>query len=139
MQGTGPAATALKAGFLAAGLILCGGCASGRLDIIQVGPWSAPRSWKQTPVFTSREQTTRPWGGVAIIHSDRIPANDSANIEQKKLKARKMAAEIGADAIIIAMEPVASGPEMGVYQTPEVYLSALAIKYVASVSTAVQK
>ncbi|MCX5784755.1 MAG: hypothetical protein NTX59_03610 [Elusimicrobia bacterium] len=139
MQGTGPAASALKGSFLAAGLILCGACASARLDIIQVGPWSEPHSWKQVPVFTSREQTTRPWGGVAIIHSDKIQASDSNSIEQRKIKARKMAAEIGADAIIITMESVASGPEMGVYQAPEVYLSALAIKYVTVVSTATQK
>ncbi|HAH30900.1 MAG TPA: hypothetical protein DCL44_01140 [Elusimicrobia bacterium] len=139
MQGTGPAAPPLKTIVLAAGLSLFAACAVSRPDIIQVGPWSEPRSWKQVPVLISREQITRPWGGVAIIHSKRIPAGDSNTIERQKFKARKMAAKIGADAIIITVGEVPSGPELGVYQEPEIYLSALAIKYVTSVSTATQE
>lgn len=139
MQGTGPAAAALKTTFLAAGLSFFCGCATSGLDIIQVGPWSEPCGWKQVEVFSSREQTTRPWGGTAIIHGVRVPSGDSKSIEKQKLKARKMAAAAGADAIIITVETAAPDPDMAAYGDQQVFLSALAIKYVASVSTAVLK
>ena len=117
-------------------LILAGACATGRLDVIQVGPWFAPRPWRQGEVFTSREQTRSPWGGIAILHSERVSAEGSAEkLEALKLQARKQAARIGADGVIITVNSATAGPQMGVYQAPELYLSALAIKYVTAVST----
>ncbi len=125
----------------AAALLLAAcACASRRLDIIQVGPWFGPRDWREVEVFTSREQTVRPWGGIAIIHSPRVSAaSGQASLERMKRQARRQAAEIGADAVIMAVDSATAGPQMGVYEEPELYLSALAIKYVAEVSTAAAK
>jgi hypothetical protein len=121
----------------AAALLLAAcACASVKLDVIQVGPWFKPRSLRDVEVFTSRAQTRRPWGGIAIIHSSRIPArNSQARMEKITLQARKRAAEMGADAVIITMDSVSPGPQMGVYEDPEIFLSALAIKYVTAIST----
>lgn len=126
--------------FPAAALLALCGCASARLDVIQVGPWFAPRDWREVEVFGSREQTVRPWGGIAIIHSPRVSAETGqGRLERMKEQARRQAAAIGADGVIMAVDSVATGPSMGVYQEPELFLSALAIKYVAEVSTAAAK
>ena len=125
---------------LAAALLALGACATVKLDVIQVGPWFAPKNWRDVAVFTSREQTARPWGGIAIIHGPRVNAEGSeSSLARMKDEARRQAAEMGADAIIVSVDSVPTGPQMGVYQDPELFLSALAIKYVADVSTAAAK
>lgn len=121
-------------------LLALGACASTKLDMIQVGPWFAPRDWREVEVFSSRAETGAPWGGIAVIHSEHVGAKNGAKaLEELKLQARKKAAEIGADGVILTVDSVPSGPEMGVYQEPELYLSALAIKYVTAVSTSPEK
>lgn len=126
---------------LAALLLLAAcACAPSRLDVIQVGPWFPGRDWREVEVFTSREQTARPWGGIGIIHSPRVSAvSGQAELERLKRLARKQAAAMGADALILTVDSAASGPRMGVYEEPELYLSGLAIKYVNAVSTPTAK
>lgn len=126
----------MKKRLLPAALLLLGACASARLDVIQVGPWFAPKDWREVEVFTSRDQTKRPWGGIGIIHSQRVSAETGqAELERIKKQARRNAAEMGADAVILTVDSVPTGPQMGVYQEAELFLSALAIKYVTDVST----
>ena len=121
---------------LVAALLALGACASARLDVIQVGPWFAPRDWREVEVFTSREQTRRPWGGIGILHSPRVSAESgAAQLDRLKQQARRDAAAMGADAVILTVDSVPTGPQMGVYQEAELFLSALAIKYVTDVST----
>jgi len=115
-------------------------CASSRLDVIQVGPWFEPRPWREVAVYNSRAEAVRPWGGIAIIHSPRVSASTGqARLEALKAQARRQAAAIGADAVILAVDSAASGPQMGVYEEPELFLSALAIKYVTEASTRTAK
>ncbi|MDD5208523.1 MAG: hypothetical protein PHV36_03990 [Elusimicrobiales bacterium] len=117
-------------------IIFACACASAKLDVIQVGPWFAPRDWRKVEVYSSRGETSAPWGGIAIIHSERVSAKTGeAALEGLKLQARKKAAELGADGVILTVDSAPSGPQMGVYQEPEIFLSALAIKYVTEVST----
>lgn len=116
-------------------LLLCAGCAASRPDIIQVGPWFQPKSAAEVQVFSSREETARPWGAIAIIHSERFSADDKSGLDRQKKMARKMAAEIGADGLIIGEETVMGGHQLGVYQEPETFISALAFKYVTDIST----
>lgn len=125
---------------LVAALLSLGACASARLDVIQVGPWFSPRDWREVEVFTSREQTKRPWGGIGILHSPRVSAETgAAQLERLKQQARRDAAAMGADAVILTVDSVPTGPQMGVYQEAELFLSALAIKYVTDVSTPAAK
>jgi len=139
MQRTGYAAAALKVIFLTTGLALFSACASARLDIIQVGPWFASKNWKDVAMLASREEITHPWGAIAIIHGQKTPARDVPGMERQKLKARKMAAKAGADGLVVAVETDESGFQSGVYREQEVYLSALAVKYITDVSSAPQK
>ena len=136
MQRAGYAAAAL---ILPLGLVFFRACAASRLDIIQVGPWFPQKNWKEVVLFASREDIKLPWGGIAIIHGPRTYVNDVRGMEKQRFSARKMAAKAGADGLIIAMEPIDSGLRMGVYEEPEVCLSALAVKYAADVSTVSQK
>lgn len=132
----------MRAAFLLPALLALVACASApaKLDVIQVGPWFQPRDWREVEVFSSRGETRVPWGAIAIIHSERVGAKGSGEkLEGLKLEARKKAAGFGADALIMAVDSAPSGPEMGVYQEPELYLSALAIKYVTEVSTPAAK
>jgi len=131
---------ALKSAVISAALLALCACATTKLDIIQVGPWFPARDWREVEVFTSREATRAPWGGIGIIHGPRLSARaGGAKTEGLKLRARKAAADMGADGVIITLDSVESGPQMGVYQEPEVYVSALAIKYVTTASTPTAK
>ncbi|HAT71223.1 MAG TPA: hypothetical protein DCS63_00205 [Elusimicrobia bacterium] len=131
---------ALKTAVISAALLGLCACASTKLDIIQVGPWFPARDWREVEVFASREATRAPWGGIGIIHSPRLGARDgAAKTDGLKLRARKAAADMGADGVIITLDSVESGPQMGVYQEPEVYISALAIKYVTAASSPTAK
>lgn len=121
--------------FLGAALALLTACAASRPDIIQVGPWFAPKPPEQVEVFSSRNETKQPWGAIAIIHSARFPAGSKGPVAGAKKQARKMAAEIGADGLIVVEETVNQEPGLGTYQEPEVFVSALAFKYAANVST----
>ena len=139
MQRTGDAAAALKVILLTVGLALFSACAASQLDIIQVGPWSAPKNWKDVAMLASREDITRPWGAVAIIHGRKISGRDVSGMERQKLKARKMAAEAGADGLIVSVGTVEPEARLGGSREQEVYLSALAVKYVTDVSSAPRK
>lgn len=122
--------------FLFPVLIFSAACAASNPNIIKVGPWFPAKSAKDVQVFSTREESAGPWGAIAVIHSEKFPAEDkSAIIRQKKL-ARKLAAGAGADGIIITEETVGNEPGPGIYQAPETYISALAFKYIAEVSTA---
>lgn len=119
--------------------VLCA-CAASRLDVIQVGPWFPAVDWRGVEVFASRSETTRPWGGIGIIHSPRLSAETGqGRLEKFKAEARRSAADMGADAVIISVGSVDAEPGMGVYQEPELYISALAIKYVTASSTPTAK
>jgi hypothetical protein len=121
--------------FFFAPLLLAAACAASRPDIIQVGPWFPARSAEEVKIFSSREETLKPWGAIAIIHSERFSANDKSGLDRQKKMARKMAAGIGADGLIIGEETVMMDAQLGVYQEPETFISALAFKYVTDVST----
>ncbi len=116
-------------------LALCA-CAAARLDVIQVGPWFPARSWKDVAVYRSREEVRVPWGAIGIIHGPHVSAETGdRELEKMKLQARKQAAAMGADGVIVTVDSAVSGPDMGVYQEPEVFVSALAVKYVTEDST----
>lgn len=111
-------------------------CTASRPDIIQVGPWFPARSAADVRVFYSKEQVGKPFGAIAIIHSEKFSADDKAALERQKKEARKLAAGAGADGIIVVEETTMPGSQPGVYQEPETYISALAFKYVTDISTA---
>ena len=111
-------------------------CAASMPDIIQVGPWFPARSAADVQVFYAQEQVPKPFGAIAIIHSKKFPADDKAGIERQKKAALKLAGEAGADGVIIGEETTMPGSQLGSYQDPETYISALAFKYVTDISTA---
>jgi hypothetical protein len=126
----------MRRGFLFPVLLFAAACAASKPDIIQVGPWFPARPAEEVRVFSAREETPRPWGAIAIIHSEKFPAeNKSALLRQEKL-ARKLAAGTGADGLIITEETVPSEPGLGGDQAQETYISALAFKYATDISTA---
>lgn len=126
----------MRQALLFAVLLSGAACAVARPDIIQVGPWFPAKSAADVQVFETREQVVRPFGAIAIIHGAQIPANNKAALERQKKAARKLAGEAGADGVIIGEETVMGGPQMGLYQDPETFISALAFKYVTDISTA---
>ena len=111
-------------------------CSASRPDIIQVGPWFPAKSAADVQVFYAQEQVPKPFGAIAIIHSEKFPVNDKAAIERQKKAARKLAGEAGADGIIIGEETTMPDSQLGSYEDPETYVSALAFKYVTDISTA---
>ncbi|KAF0126381.1 MAG: hypothetical protein FD189_545 [Elusimicrobia bacterium] len=117
-------------------------CASPRVDVIQVGPWFQPRHWKQVEVFASKNETRKPWGAIAVMHGERIRGRDERAFERYKKKARRLAADIGADAIIVSPEPVNDTASPGSHRegaTGLVVLTGVAFKYAENVSTGTRR
>lgn len=111
-------------------------CAVPRVDMIQVGPWFQARHWKQVEVFSSKEEPRKPWGVIAVMHGERIRGRDERSFEKYKRKARRLAADIGADAVIVAPEPVNDTASPGSFRdgaTGMVVLTGVAIKYAENV------
>ena len=119
-------------------LLALGACAPSRLDVIQVGPWFAPRPAGEVQVFSSREETRRQWGAIGIIHGPRLPAG-SSKIEKQKRQARAEAARMGADGLILVVESAVADDRLEIQQEPEEYLTGLAIKYDTKKSTPIAR
>lgn len=129
----------LAAGFLLAAL---SACASPRVDVIQVGPWFQPRHWKQVEVFSSKEETRKPWGAIAVMHGERISGRDGRAFDRYRRKARQLAADIGADGIIVMPEAVNDTASPGSHRegaTGLVVLTGVALKYAENVSTGTRR
>jgi hypothetical protein len=124
-------------GWLLAALLSQSACVPAP-DIIQVGPWFPSRPYSEVLVLDSRALIDKPWGAIAVIHSEKFPAADEAALSRQRKKARKLAAGAGADGLIITEETVVYDPRLGFYQDPEKYISALAFKYVTDTSTSVK-
>jgi len=137
MQGPWYRTSQISRLFLPALFLLVVSCAASRPDIIQVGPWFPEKPAGEVRIFSSKEETDKPWGAIAIIHSEKIPAEDRAGLDRQRKMAREMAAGIGADGLIISEETVTGAPQLGIYTAPETFISALAFKYAANVSTSV--
>lgn len=116
-------------------LLFAASCSSLKPDIIQVGPWFAPKPIKQVEIFSSKEETTQPWGAIAIIHSAKIPVEYKRTIARQKKMALEMSANIGADGVVITEETIMPEPGIGISQGAESYISALAFKYMVNAST----
>ncbi len=126
----------MRRGFFLPVLLCFTACGASKPDIIQVGPWFPARPAEEVRVFSTREETSRPWGAIAIIHSEKFSAgNTSALLRQKKL-ARQLAAGAGADGVIISEEDVKNDPDQGASRGQEIYISAMAFKYATDISTA---
>ncbi len=116
-------------------IFLCS-CAS-KMDIIQVGPWSEKRSVEDVKYFISRKQIKKPWGAVAIIHGSKFNPGDREGIKGDIKRARKMAADIGADAVVLTETSVPTGNSFN--EETKVFITGIAIKYTANVSTESKK
>jgi len=126
----------MRRGFILPALLFVAACAAAKPDIIQVGPWFPARPVREVQVFSNREETARPWGAIAVIHSEKIPVGKKAALDRQKKLARELAAGAGADGVIIVEESAANEPGLVGDQAREAYISALAFKYAADISTA---
>lgn len=80
-------------------------------------------------MLASRSETKVPFGAIGIIHGPRVPYG-SHKIQKHLKQARAEAARMGADAVILSVEPGADDRRLEVRAEPEVFVSGLAIKYV---------
>lgn len=102
-------------------------CASAKIDIIQTGPWFPEKKKKSLEIFSDRNKIKKPFGAIAIIHSERYLCSDK-NHKKHIDKAAEVAAKTGADALVYAVGEYAAELNPGI--PPECYLSAMAVKYV---------
>ncbi|MFH1618561.1 MAG: hypothetical protein ABIG11_01500 [bacterium] len=111
------------------------GCAAHRLDWITVGPTFPKKNWKDIAVYATKEAPGRPWGAIGVIHGQRIRYSDRKAIEKQMKTARKMAAEAGADAIIMTQEEI--NPTDGSWDRGKggLFLTGVAISYNVETST----
>ncbi len=100
------------------------------MDILQTGPWSDKRDFKDIKHFISRKQIEKPWIAIAVIRGYKVNPSDRKSINKQIEKAKKMAADIGADAVVLEEGAV---PEKTSFTEDigKVFLTGIAIKYVA--------
>lgn len=106
--------------FLALALCSC----APKIDVIQTGPWeTGSADWKDIPVFSSKAQIKKTWIAVALFHGAKVPRSDRDAIRAQIKEARKKAAAIGADAVLLV-----ETDDMSSYE-PLSYVSGVAVKY----------
>lgn len=123
-----PAAFCLLSVFLSS-------CSARRIDWIQVGPQFPARSAKSVAVYKSKAAPGRPWGAVGVIHGPRVPAADSRVMEKHMKEARRLAAEHGADGVILVPEIVRDTAGTMPGAEAEMFLTGVAISYKVEAST----
>ncbi|MDD2772376.1 MAG: hypothetical protein PHP45_01625 [Elusimicrobiales bacterium] len=124
--------------FLAAPLALCA-CATVAhvIEWVPAGPSFAPKKTEEVAVFRSKAEVKHPFGVIALLHGWRVPAGDTKSLEKQIARAREIAAQNGADAIVAdeinqALEPSPFTPMPG--KTPETHIYGIAIKYTDSLT-----
>ena len=102
-------------------------CASISIDVIQSGPYFEKKNKKDIKLYTDRNDVERPFGAVAILHSERF---DCSIGKQKKIlsQAKKKAAEIGANGVIYYFDFGEKDPYAPASE--KCHFSGLAIKYI---------
>ncbi|MBI4655707.1 MAG: hypothetical protein HY746_03055 [Elusimicrobia bacterium] len=115
-------------------LVFLTSCVRNGIDVIQVGPYFSPTNWKKIEFYTSKEQTKKSWGAVALLHGPRTESAHTKEISGQIKQARKIAAKIGADAVILIMEPVTYREGVSAEEDRSmVFLNGVAIKYAENV------
>lgn len=104
------------------------GCAGRRqAEWVSLGPVFNQTKHRQVEVFKSVKEVKRPWGSIGFIYGEYIPASNNKALEKEVEKAKKLAAQNGANAIIIRKIKV-DKPKYA--KTPHIYIHSTAIKYV---------
>lgn len=102
-------------------------CASTKMDVIQVGPWFNPVKVSKVELFNSRDKVKKPFGAIAILHSERYFCSPKEDEKQIAAAAAK-AAKTGADGVVYSI--VEYDRSLNPDLPQECYLSGMAIKYV---------
>lgn len=102
-------------------------CATSTMDVIQVGPWFAPVKKSKIEVFTDRNAVRKPFGAIAILHSERYFCSPKEDVKALNMAIDK-AAKAGADAIVYSI--LSYDKDLNPDLPEECYLSGMAIKYV---------
>ncbi|NLO92284.1 MAG: hypothetical protein GX410_09895, partial [Elusimicrobia bacterium] len=93
----------LNLALICAAAALASGCArhSAKVDWITVGPVFPPKSPEQVEVVQSYSELKYRFGAIGEIKGDSVSDKNSAALDAQALAARAIAAEHGADAIVL--------------------------------------
>lgn len=123
----------LNIAFTLCAALLAGGCAHTptHVDWISVGPTFAPKKVEQVEVLSDYRDIKRQAGAIGEMKGNNLEKNDIAALQEQMRIARRLAAEHGADAVVIKRKElvVESGPFESDAQPPEYFIHARAIKY----------
>ncbi|HUT86420.1 MAG TPA: hypothetical protein VMW66_06270 [Elusimicrobiales bacterium] len=117
-------------------VVLCVGCMAHRqqkADWISLGPVFNPVKAETVEVFKSGKKIKRASAVVGVIKSGYIDASNEKAIETEITKIIALAAQHGANAIILRRMDVmedATYADKKLVETPHIYLYAKALKYV---------
>jgi hypothetical protein len=107
-------------------LVLFSSCSTLKIDVIQVGP-VFPSHNRDIKLYTDKNQVEKPFGGLAILHSDRFDC--SVNLQRKIIdKAKKEAQKLGADGIVYYFDFGERNQDLAYDE--RCFFSGLAIKFV---------
>ncbi|MBP7796964.1 MAG: hypothetical protein KA059_09350 [Elusimicrobiales bacterium] len=107
-------------------LLSLSSCHTMNIDVIKTGHYFSPKKYTDIDLYPNSKSVKRQFGGIAIFKSDRFDCSVEKQ-ESLLLKAKKMAADIGANGMIYYFDYGEKDP----YAKPEekCFLSAVAIKY----------
>jgi len=124
----------LKLSLIVCAAALCSGCVhSAKVDWISIGPVFAPKSPAQVEVVQDYSELRHRFGAIGEMKGDSVPNKNSAALDEQARTARRLAAEHGADAIVLKKKELlreSSALSDNQAPAPEYYIHARAIKYV---------
>ena len=109
-------------------------CAS-KMSLIQTGPWSGGRDVKDIKHFVSRNQIKESWIAIAVIRGDKVNPSDRKKINKEIERAKQMAADIGADGVVLVEKRVTKSTARFSKDIGKVFITGIAIQYVTEEQT----
>jgi|GEM_PF-1632770 len=108
------------------------GCAAYNIEWLPAAPSFPGKFPEQVQVFYSKEQVPHEWSAIGLLTSEKTAMNDSDTRKRQADRIRQIAAEKGADAVIIRKLPeiINENDPEAVARPRRVYLSGVAIRYI---------
>jgi hypothetical protein len=119
--------------FLVLSFIGCMARQQPKAEWFSIGPSFEKVKTANIEIFKSRDEVKRPWGAIAVCYGKYIPDGSKTALKSETDKIVSLAAENGADAIIIKEVNVTSNSAYAsekYLKTPHIYLYATVIKYI---------
>ena len=110
--------------------ILLSACAGGKMNLIQVGPWTGKTDVENIKYYVSKKQIKKSWIAIAVIRGNKVNPSNRKKIKKEIERAKQMAADVGGNAVVLVEKRVTKSTARFAKDIGKVFITGIVIKYV---------